>query len=111
MSKIAEQLKFLNAEKLDVDEMIELKAAADLLEKGYKDAGLPVPEYVTEGQKNLTREIASRTRAELERALKSAKAKRESLKSAEEKRLAADKEIAELEAKLGGGAAQVAPSA
>lgn len=97
-----EKLKNLKTESVvALEDLMALSAFATSLLSAYDAHKVAVPEWITDANAALSREIKTRVRDELEARLKKIKAQRESLKTAEEKRAALDREAAELEAALG----------
>lgn len=89
------------AEDVGTVEMLLLaKNQLKVIDDGYQELGLGTPEWVSEKQLEVTQEITSRVRAELQRKLKTARGRRTALATADEKRVRLDTEIAELEKKL-----------
>jgi len=73
-----------------------------VIDQGYQDLKLEPPGWVIDKLTEIEREITIRVKGELQRRLKLAKARRATLRTQEEKREAADAEIAELEKMLSG---------
>ena len=91
-------LENLEAEELSsVDELLLAKNQLQVIDAGYQEFKLPTPEWVIDKLTSVTGEITNRIRAELQRRLRASKARRSSLRTAEEKRAGLDAEIAELE--------------
>ena len=83
-----------------VEDLILVKEQLRVIDTGFQELGLVTPEWVSEKQLTVTTEITSRVRAELLRRLKTSKARRSALATADEKRSLLDTEIEELEKKL-----------
>lgn len=96
----AGKLQQLLTDSVSIDNLILAKAALTNLAAGYQELGVETPEWVVDKFNQVSRELVERNRAELERRLRSAKARRAGLATAEEKRKGLDDEIAQLEAKL-----------
>lgn len=96
-----EKLKSFDADRVDMDEMITLSAAARIVVAEYESNKVPVPEWLVDGRTSLTRAIDSRRKDSVAKSLKEKKARREALRSSEEKKADLDKDIAALEAELG----------
>lgn len=94
------ELKNLNLDRYDEEGIVALLAFGENLAETYKKNDLEAPDWLAEKLTSLRKEIVSRRRDNIERALKNAKARREALRTAEEKRNDLDKSIAALEAKL-----------
>ena len=88
----------LPADRLDVADLIGLSAFARIATDEYAKHGLTVPEWVTDKQNLVAREISTRSADAKAARLKDLKARRAALKTAEEKRVDLDAEIAKLEA-------------
>lgn len=94
-------LKNLNIERVaDVDEMVAMHAFGESLQATYEKHQMPIPEWLPESLRILSKEIASHRRDSIERALKLAKSRFEALKSADEKRKDLQLEIERLTASL-----------
>lgn len=88
----------------DVETVEELLLAKDQLktiDDGYQELGLETPEWVSEKQLGVAQEITLRVKSELLRRLKTSRARRAALATADEKRVKLDTEIADLEKRLG----------
>lgn len=94
------QLKTLNVDRLDLDEAVALSSFGASLEARYKDLGLEVPTWLSDNLKMLDREIESRVTDSLQKQLKSAESRLESLKPADQKRRELAQEIKQLRARL-----------
>ena len=92
--QLLEALRGVNTDRLDTDEAVLLYAASQQLVQTYSGFSLPTPVWLTDAAGALKKEIQSRREDELQRRLKSIKAQREQLKTADEKRkdLAAEEE-------------------
>lgn len=95
-----EKLRNLNIDRLSVDEAVFLLTSAKTFAAGYAEIGIPVPEWLGDNIRSLEKDVKSRQRDEMERRLREAKTRRNSLRTAEEKRKDIDEEIARLEAAL-----------
>lgn len=93
-------LKNLNIERIDVDEMVALHAFGGGLQRAYEAHQLPVPEWLPENLRVLSKEIASHRRDSVERALKLANSRLDALKTADEKRRDLQAEIERLTASI-----------
>ena len=91
-----QELRDLNLERPDLDELVALHAFASGMEQSYSATGAEPPEWFKENKDALQREIKNRRRDSIERALKDAKARKEKLKTMDEKRADLDAEIARL---------------
>lgn len=91
-------LENMQVEELSsVDELLLAKSQLQTIDAGYQEFKLPTPEWVIDKLTAVTGEITNRIRAELQRRLRAAQARRSSLRTAEEKRNSLDQEITELE--------------
>jgi hypothetical protein len=91
-------IKNLVARDMDDDELEFYAACLRAVTANYLTE---VPEWLNSKQKELAREITERVRANKEKTLKMLKARRESLKTPDEKRAALDASIKALEQELG----------
>lgn len=94
-------LKAVNYDKIDVDEAVALLGFGNMMQSQYRSSGLEVPEWLKDSVSSLEKDVARRKRDSLERALKSALARRDALKTADEKRREAEADIARINAALG----------
>lgn len=101
-----ERLKNLNIDGMDIDEAVALSAFARGMKAEYDTLALETPEWLDTRIREVRREIKSRTQDLLERRLREAKARREALKPATERRQEVDDEIARLEKLVGVGGGQ-----
>lgn len=83
-----------------VEELILAQNQLKVIDQGYQDLKLDTPEWVMDKMTEVGHEINSRVRNELARRLRTAKARRSALRTADEKRASLDAEISELEQKL-----------
>lgn len=95
------ELKQLNTDHGDVDELIALKAGADGMVATYAGFQLDQPQWLADARENLDREIKARHRDQLEKELREAERDAEGLKSATERREENAARIAKLKAALG----------
>lgn len=96
------KLRTFNVDGLEVDEAVALYAFGKTLGQTYAEFGLEPPEWVGEQLEVLRREIKDRQRDALIKDLKDTKARREGLRTVDEKRAELDAKIARLEAAIGG---------
>lgn len=94
------ELKNLQLDRLDLDEIVALYGLGDSIRKVNAEYGLPQPEWLTTNLETLQKEIKSKRRDSLERALKLAKARKEQLKTIDERRKDTEAEIERLEQAL-----------
>lgn len=83
-----------------LEELFIIQNDLKVIDAGYQELKLETPDWVTEKLIEVDHEITTRSRGELMRRLKAAKARRSALKTADEKRSDLDGEIAALEEKL-----------
>lgn len=95
-----DKLKTFTAERLALEELIELDAYAAMLVSGFERNSLGVPEWLAEKSKQLHATIVSKQRDAWAKELAEKRRELESLKSVEDKRKERTERIAELEAKL-----------
>ena len=93
-------LKNFDANRLDMEQLVELSAEARKMASEYEALKVEVPEWLGIQTKSLRREIASRDADRKERALRDLKARRSTLKTVDEKRTELDKQIADLESQV-----------
>ncbi|OGC77237.1 hypothetical protein A2619_04450 [candidate division WWE3 bacterium RIFOXYD1_FULL_39_9] len=87
-------------ENLSLEELILGKAQLKVLSDGYEELKVDAPDWVLVQSSAIVSEISRRTKDELLRRLKAAKARQASLLSRREIRQSVDAEVAELEARL-----------
>jgi hypothetical protein len=88
---------FSSIGRLETEDLIELSAFARTYEAEFTALGVETPEWVTNQTKALRREIKARNADALAARLRELKARREALKTPDEKREALDAQIAALE--------------
>lgn len=98
-----DQLRQINTDRLDIDEAVALLSFGRGVRATYVEHDMTPPDWLTENVSVLEREVKARRRDNLERALKAAQARKDSLRTAEEKRATVDAEIERLTAALGNG--------
>jgi len=94
---VIERIKAVNAERIDLDDAVELFALGGIVKTTYDGNQLEAPEALRDGIEGLGKLIKTKRKENLERAYREAKARRASLSTAEEKRGREDSEIARLE--------------
>ena len=82
------------------EELMIAQNQLKVIDQGYQDLKLDTPDWVMDKLTEFGHEINSRVRSELQRRLRTAKARRSALRTADEKRKDLEAEIAELEQKL-----------
>jgi hypothetical protein len=98
---ILQQLRRLNTENSNLDELIALEVFAVQLQAGYQKHQVPSPDWLEQALKTLELEIVSKTRAALELKLREARANQANLRTREERRQLVDQQVEELELALG----------
>jgi hypothetical protein len=106
-----QQLRRLNTETANLDELIALETFAVSLEQGYSKHQVPTPDWLGQALKTLELEIVAKTRAALELRLREARAKQANLRTREERRQQADQEVELLEKALGVAKPETTPTA
>lgn len=96
-----EKLKSFSSTKYLLEELLVLSAFQRSVKGEYNATGIDIPDWLEQSGRAIAASIKERVRDELERKLASAKARRASLKTADERRKEADEEIAAITAKLG----------
>lgn len=92
-----DELKNFDANRMDLEALVELSAFARTIEGEYVALKVAAPEWVTVQAKSLRREITSRLADAKEKSLREKKARLATLKTTEEKRKELADEIAALE--------------
>lgn len=95
-----EQLKALNCDRADTDELISLSAMARVLTAEFTILSIPLPEWLQDATRTVRSEITLRQRDAREKRLKDIRRQQEGLKTTEEKRASLAQEAAELELML-----------
>lgn len=101
MYSIVERLRGLDAEQLTVDEMIELRAGATMLQTQYALSAYEVPEWLTERAALLDRELSARRSDAIRKRLKEIEAQELNLEDRDEKRSRLRQEKERLQGALG----------
>jgi hypothetical protein len=101
MARVTEALKGLDMDRMAMDDLIEYSAAAKHLSMERELHGLTNPEWLTDVISKLQKEIRAKSRDELELRKKELLAQASGLESAAEKRARIQRELADLDAKLG----------
>lgn len=91
-----EDFKKFNAEGAGLDELVELAAFGRQFRAEHETLNVPVPEYVDDNLRAIRKEIGSRLDDRRATRIRELKAQRENLKTAQERREAIDRELAEL---------------
>lgn len=98
--QVLEQLRTVNTDRMSIDDAIAMLAFGKLVQETYESKGLDAPEFVEGAIEKLDAEIDRKRRDYLEMKLKQAKADRETLLTAAERRSKKDAEIARLEKQI-----------
>ncbi len=85
-----------------IEDLLIARATLKTVASGCEEFGRDVPDAVLDKITDIEGEIVKRNKADLQRKLKAAKARRAALATESEKRQAADDEITRLEKMLGG---------
>ncbi len=93
-------MRTLDVRSATLDELAYAYAQTELTVKGYEDLGVDVPETLRGQLKDIKRESDERVRASREAELAKLQARRNALKTPDEKRADLDNQIAALAAKL-----------
>ncbi|SRR6266403_1115295 len=91
------ELKSFSPQRLDGEELVELATFGRIFEAEFGQLGVEIPEWVGNQLRAVRREIRTRNADAIANKLRAAKARFESLKTADEKRAAVAAEIAQLE--------------
>ncbi len=91
-----DQFKQFNAEAADLDELVEVAAFGRQFRAEHESLNVPIPEYVDDNLRVIRREIDARLADKRAARVRELKAQRDSLKTAQERRDAIDKELAAL---------------
>jgi hypothetical protein len=83
-----------------VEELFIAQNQLKVVDNGFTNIGLDSPEWVTDKLLSVESEINLRVKSEIQRKLKTAKARRSALASRSERKKTLDAEIKELESKL-----------
>jgi hypothetical protein len=99
--RMLEELRGLDVERTNLDEMVALSTFGRAMEDEYKRLTIPVPEWLEDRLSALDREIRLRRTDALQAKLKELEARKEALKTADQKRQDVDAEMAKVKAALG----------
>ena len=91
-----QDFKSFNVDAADLDELVALSAFGKQLRGEFEAQKVAVPEYVSDNLNSIAREIDSRMADRRATRVRELKAQRDSLKTAQERRDAIDKELAAL---------------
>jgi hypothetical protein len=93
-------LRNFDANRMDIDDLVEMAAYGRMIQAECTAQGVREPEWLEPSLKSVRREIASREADRKEKTLRELKARRASLLTPEEKRGQLDQQIAALEKEL-----------
>ena len=91
-----QEFKNFNVDAASIDELVALSAFGKQLRGEFEAQKVAVPEYVSDNLNSIAREIDSRMADRRATRVRELKAQRDSLKTAQERRDAIDKELAAL---------------
>lgn len=92
--------KQFDANRLDIDDLVALRAFGRQLAEEYTNQNVEVPEFVSVNNKALDREILARNRDRLEKRVRELKSRRDALKTPVERKREIDRELASLQKQL-----------
>lgn len=95
-----DRLKKFDANRMDIDELVEMFTVANAMKSTYEAENLELPEWLGDATRELKNEIKTRQRDSMERRLRELKSRREAVATPEEKRNKLDQQIAALEESL-----------
>lgn len=98
-TSVLNELKTFNPERYDLDELVELCAAARSVRATYEHFALEEPEYFTNGLKLVERSVRDANRDALERTERLLEMEIESLKSRGDKLATRQEKLAAIKAK------------
>lgn len=96
---LQELKSFTSVARYETEDLIAIAGFGRSLEAEFTALGVDIPEWLPNQLKAIRREIKARGADALANKIRAAKARRETLKTPDEKRAALDKEIEELEKK------------
>jgi len=91
-----QNFKSFNIDTADLDELVELATFGRQFRAEHEALNVPVPEYVDDNLRAIRKEIDSKLSDRRAQRVRELKAQRDSLKTAQERRDAIDKELAAL---------------
>lgn len=91
-------LKNLNADRLDLDELVGLSAFGRNFQAEFTQLNVEEPEWLGPALRELRREITTRNQDSVDKRLRQLRARQQALKPAAERRTEIEAEIARLEA-------------
>lgn len=95
------QLKSLNVETTDKNDLILARNSLKVLDAGYVELEMETEEWILDKITEVVGELIKRSSGELQKKLRAAKARRAALATPDEKRTALDDQISMLEKKMG----------
>lgn len=90
----------LDTDSADVTDLYLTRAVLKMIDGEYQADSMETPETIVDKLNAVNAEITNRNRAELQRRLKAARARREGFRTREERATKLDEEISDLEKKL-----------
>jgi hypothetical protein len=100
--KMLQELRNANPEGVSLEEAVSLVAHGEAMLEVYEGLAMEAPEWIKDKVGALKKDLASKRRDNLEKAIKDAKRSLEDLKSKEEKKADVEAKLRALEAKLAG---------
>lgn len=94
------QLKTLDTDRYDLDELVALSAEGKALQAEYAALGVDEPEWLGTAVRSLIRDVRTRQADAIEKRLRQAKARVQALKPASERRAELEAEIQKLQSQL-----------
>ena len=94
--RMLNEFKNFNVDSAEIDDLVALSAFGKQLRGEFESQKIPVPEYVSDNLNSISREIDARMADRRATRIRELKAQRDSLKTAQERRDAIDKELAVL---------------
>ena len=92
-----QKLRSIAVDRLDVEDCVELLAYGKMVVGEMQSTEIPVPDWLTDSLSTLKNEVKARRRDALEKALRQAKLRQQSMKTLDEKRKDTADEIERLE--------------
>ena len=90
----------IDTEAADINDLYLARGVLRMIDQGYQEEQIESPEYIVDKLNLISTEIRSRNKAELQKRLKLAKNRMETLQTRDERKSKLETEIAKLEEKL-----------
>jgi len=90
----------IDTEAADINDLYLARGVLRMIDQGYQEEQIESPEYIVDKLNLISTEIRSRNKAELQKRLKLAKNRMETLQTRDERKSKLEAEIAKLEEKL-----------